>query len=105
MKLTLFPQGGGRAEWDVGRCSQRLRCEARKGSRAGQTRFIYIPHFRPGLGLTAINQAVAFHFSRVGDDLAAQELLERLDNSATVGDNVDCLGGEETRLMINARFG
>ncbi|KAL0631443.1 hypothetical protein Q9L58_009688 [Maublancomyces gigas] len=37
-------------------------------------------------------QAVAFHFSRVGNDLAAQELLDRLDNSATVGDNVDCLG-------------
>ncbi|KAL0632091.1 hypothetical protein Q9L58_009023 [Maublancomyces gigas] len=40
----------------------------------------------PGRG----TQAVAFQFLRVGDSLLASELLERLDNSAKVGDNVDC---------------
>ncbi|KAL0630726.1 hypothetical protein Q9L58_010425 [Maublancomyces gigas] len=37
------------------------------------------------------NAAVSFHFSRVGDDPAAIALLQNLDDSATVGDNVDCL--------------
>ncbi|KAI5851644.1 hypothetical protein DFP73DRAFT_629072 [Morchella snyderi] len=35
--------------------------------------------------------AVAFHFSRVGNDEGAKELLGKLDNHEQVGDHIDCL--------------
>lgn len=35
--------------------------------------------------------AVAFHFSRVGDDEGAKKLLEELDHDG--GEHVDCLPG------------
>lgn len=37
--------------------------------------------------------AVAFHFSRVGDDEGAMEMLTHLDNCDEVGAYVDCLPG------------
>lgn len=38
-----------------------------------------------------ISPAVAFQFSRVGDDKGALELLQKLDDDAEVGQYVDCL--------------
>lgn len=37
--------------------------------------------------------AVAFQFSRIGDDKGAVELLQRLDDDKEVGMYVDCLPG------------
>lgn len=37
--------------------------------------------------------AVAFQFSRVGDDDGALELLKRLDNDQEIGMYIDCLPG------------
>ncbi|KAI5778462.1 hypothetical protein EDC01DRAFT_345840 [Geopyxis carbonaria] len=34
---------------------------------------------------------VAFHFSRVGNDQGAADLLKKLDDDSEIGDNVDCL--------------
>lgn len=42
--------------------------------------------------------AVAFQFLRVGDSLSASELLERLDKSAAVGDNVHFCDRKLTEL-------
>jgi hypothetical protein len=37
--------------------------------------------------------AVAFHFSRIGNDEGAKKLIEDLDNDETLGKWIDCFPG------------
>ncbi|KAL0631448.1 hypothetical protein Q9L58_009693 [Maublancomyces gigas] len=44
-------------------------------------------------------RAVLFQFARVGDDKAAEKLLQKLDDSDVFGKNVDCLGGVDLETI------
>lgn len=48
-------------------------------------------------------EAVAFHFSRIGHDIGAAELLKKLDQHPQVGRHVDCLRAY-TNLNAGAIF-